>query len=75
MTPRSLPSTRRANAKRQARPDYLSFYCTACGRVGYAARCSTCAEVVYVDRASCHSRHQSREYIAQRSISVGSAAK
>jgi hypothetical protein len=67
---RALPSARRAGAKRQARVDYLTFYCAACGRVGYASRCSTCAEVVCVDRASCHSRHQSREYVAQSPISV-----
>jgi hypothetical protein len=71
----SLPTARRAGAKRQARVDYLAFYCTSCGRAGYAARCSTCAGVLCVDSAACHPRHQSREYVTQRPINLRRSAR
>lgn len=75
MIPRSLSSARRLPAeRRRGSPvrhsvvEYLSAYCAACGRVGFASRCSTCAEVLCVDRGSCHPRHQPLEYVAQRPI-------
>jgi hypothetical protein len=75
MTRFDKQSARRAGAKLQARVDYLAFYCAACGRVGYAARCSVCAEVVCVDRGRCQPRHQSQEYVAQRPINLRRAAR
>jgi len=64
MHERRLPSARRVGATRQAPIDYSSVYCSKCGRIGFAARCSACAAIVCVDWGSCHTRHYPREYIA-----------
>ena len=73
MSERSFPSARRAGAQRHAIVDYASVYCGTCGRVGFASRCSTCAQIVCVDRASCHRSHHPRERVEQLPAVSGTA--